>query len=294
MARHVRRMDPASAAAGYSCAAQFFPAPSTGKEAVRVFDFNSAIVRQPGRSVVNGLRAHGGPGPAFDGVAREHATYVQALQRGGISVTVLGALEEFPDSIFVEDPALVFSEAAVLLRPGAPSRLGEADALAPALAARFPKVLRLGAGHADGGDILVTPNCVFIGMSARTDQEGASDLRSLLASIGRESRVVNTPRSTLHLKSDCSLVDEETLLVTQELADCGLFGDFRLLVVPQAERAAANTLRLNDVVLVRNDCPRAADLLRQQGLEVLPLEVSEVSRIDAGLSCMSLRWFERH
>ena len=97
--------------------------------------------------------------------------------------------------------ALVFSDAAVLLRPGAPSRLGEAEALAPLLAARFPKLLRLGHGHADGGDILVTPTCVFIGLSARTDQAGASQLKSLLGSLGRESRVVNTPRSTLHLKS---------------------------------------------------------------------------------------------
>ncbi len=260
---------------------------------VRVFDFNSAIVRRPGGSVVNGLRAHGGPGPSLEGVAAEHAAYVAALEGCGVAVTVLEPLEEFPDSVFVEDPALVFGEAAVLLRPGAPSRLGEADALAPQLAVRFPRLLRLAAGHADGGDILVTPNGVFIGLSARTDQAGASELQSLLGSIGRESRVVNTPRSTLHLKSDCSLVDEETLLVTQELADSGLFRDFRLLVAPQSERAATNALRLNDAILVRKDCPRTADLLRQQGLEVLPLGVSEISRIDAGLSCMSLRWFER-
>ena len=259
---------------------------------MRVFDFNAAIARRPARTVVNGLRAHGGAGPSFHGVAAEHAAYVAALEACGIAVTVLEALEEFPDSIFVEDPALVFSEAAVLLRPGAPSRLGEAQALAPVLEARFPKLLRLHSGHADGGDILVTPECVFIGLSARTDQAGAATLQSLLAAIGRESRVVDTPRSTLHLKSDCSLVDEETLLVTQELADSGLFRGFRLLVAPQAERVATNALRLNDIVLVRDDCPRTADLLRGQGLEVLPLAVSEITRIDAGLSCMSLRWFD--
>jgi dimethylargininase len=261
--------------------------------AVRVFDFNTAIVRQPARSVVNGLRAHGGPGPSFDGVAAEHAAYVEALGRSGLAVSVLEPLEEFPDSIFVEDPALVFGEAALLLRPGAPSRSGEADALAPVLAARFPRLLRLGTGRADGGDILPTPECMFIGLSARTDQPGASALQSLLASIGRESRVVHTPRSTLHLKSDCSLVDEATLLVTRELADSGLFRDFRLLVVPESERAATNALRLNDVVLARSDCPRTVDMLRLQDLEVLALDVSEIARIDAGLSCMSLRWFER-
>src|SRR3954469_23418628 len=101
---------------------------------MRVFDFNSAIVRLPGRSVVNGLRANAGPAPAFEKVAAEHAAYIEALRDAGVRVTVLEALEQCPDAIFVEDPALVFSEAAVLLRPGAPSRLPEAEALVPALA----------------------------------------------------------------------------------------------------------------------------------------------------------------
>jgi dimethylargininase len=88
---------------------------------MRVFDFNAAIVRLPGRSVVDGLRAHEGSPPVFEKLVLEHAAYVDALKRCGLAVTVLDALEPFPDSVFVEDPALVFSEAAVLLRPGAPS-----------------------------------------------------------------------------------------------------------------------------------------------------------------------------
>jgi dimethylargininase len=259
---------------------------------MRVFDFNSAIVRLPGSSVVNGLRTNAGPAPTFEKVWAEHAAYIAALRRAGLQVTVLEALEQFPDSIFVEDPALVFGEAAVLLRPGAPSRLSEAQALAAALAARFPALLRLSGGHADGGDILVTPNLVLIGLSARTDEPGADELRSLLASIGIASRLVNTPSGTLHLKSDCSLIDEETVLATEELAATGVFDGFRILAVPRDERAAANAVRANDVVLVRAGCPRTADLLAHHGLEVVSLSVSEIARLDAGLSCMSLRWFD--
>jgi len=260
---------------------------------MRIFDFNSALVRLPGNSVVNGLRANAGPAPAFDKVLAEHATYVEALRSAGVRVTVLEPLEQFPDSIFVEDPALVFSEAALLLRPGAPSRLPEAEALAPSLAARFPKLLRLGAGHADGGDVLVTPRGALIGLSARTDETGAAALQSLLESIGVASQVVSTPRGTLHLKSDCSLVDEETVLATGELAASGLFDGFRVLVVPRAERAAANAVRVNDVMLVRAGCPRTADALEHHGLKVVQLPVTEIAMIDAGLSCMSLRWFEK-
>ena len=259
---------------------------------MRAGQFNSAIVRLPGRSVVNGLRAHAGPAPVFEEVLAEHAAYVAALRGAGVRVTVLEALEAFPDSIFVEDPALVFSDAAILLRPGAPSRLPEAGALAVTLAARFPALLRVSEGHVDGGDVLVTPKRVYIGLSERTDAGGAAALQTLLESLRIASQVVETPRGTLHLKSDCSLVDDETVLATQELADSGLFDAFNLIAVPRDERAAANAVRVNDVVLVRADCPRTADLLANHGLKLVPLSVTAVSRIDAGLSCMSLRWFE--
>jgi dimethylargininase len=259
---------------------------------MRVFDFNSAIVRRPGRSVVDGLRATPGPGPDFEALLAEHLAYIAALRAAGVNVTELDALEAFPDSVFVEDPALVFSQAALLLRPGAPSRREEARELSATLKARFPRVLSLSEGFADGGDILVTPDRVIIGLSARTDEAGAANLRQMLASIGLASDVVQVPRGTLHLKTDCSLVDEETVLATEVLANSGVLEGFRILVVPGEERAATNALRVNDVVFVRAGSPRTQDLLENHGLNVQPLPVTEIGRIDAGLSCMSLRWFD--
>jgi dimethylargininase len=255
---------------------------------MRVFDFNSAIVRAPGSSVVNGLRAESGPA-----LVAERQTYIAALAAAGVDVTVLEALEPYPDSIFVEDPALVFSEPAILLRPGAPSRMTEAQELSATLETRFPRVLRLSDGFADGGDILVAPGRVLIGLSVRTDRRGAAALGELLASIGLQSEIVPVPRGTLHLKSDCSLVDEETVLATEQLAASGVLSGLRILVVPQDERSAANALRINDVVFVRAGCPRTLELLTSRGLNVKPLPVFEISKIDAGLSCMSLRWFDR-
>jgi dimethylargininase len=109
---------------------------------LRVFDFNSAIVRRPGRSVVNGLRANAGPAPVFESVVAEHQNYVDALAAAGVQVTTMEPLERFPDSVFVEDPALVFTDVALLLRPGAPTRMEEAGELASELIARFPTVLK--------------------------------------------------------------------------------------------------------------------------------------------------------
>jgi dimethylargininase len=259
---------------------------------VSVFEPNSAIVRLPGRSVVNGLRSNTGPAPVFENLLAEHEAYVAALRAASVEVTVLDALEQFPDSLFVEDPALVFSAAAILLRPGAPSREQEAETLSPVLATRFPRLLRLPRGHVDGGDILVTPEAVLIGLSARTDETGARELATLLASIGLHSRIVHTPSGTLHLKSDCALLDEETVLVTGNLARSGIFDGHRTLIVPDDEPGAANALRINDRVLVRAECPRTADRLADEGFRVVALPTAEIARIDAGLSCMSLRWFD--
>ncbi|MDF3020758.1 MAG: NG,NG-dimethylarginine dimethylaminohydrolase (dimethylargininase) protein, partial [Steroidobacteraceae bacterium] len=121
---------------------------------------------------------------------------------------------------------------------------------------------------------------------------GAAELQRLLASIGLAGRVVAVPDGTLHLKTDCSLIDEETLLATESLASSGLLADYRLLVVADEEKAATNALRVNDRVLIRAGCPRTQEMLTRHGVNVVPLPVFEIAKIDAGLSCMSLRWFD--
>src|SRR5262249_9735956 len=127
----------------------------------------------------------------------------------------------------------------------------------------------------------------------RTDRAGAADLSKLLASIGLRSEVVEVPAGTLHLKSGCSLVDEETAIATEELAASGVLKGLRTVALPNEERAATNALRVNDTVVTRAGAPRTRDLLVKQGLNVVPLPVNEIAKIDAGLSCMSLRWFDR-
>lgn len=258
-----------------------------------VYRFNSAIVREPARSVVDGLRADDRGDPDFDGVAAEHAAYIGAMRAAGVEVTILPALEDYPDSIFVEDPALVFSAGAIVLRPGAVSRQGEAALLAPVLNERFARVLNLpGAGFADGGDILSAPDRVMIGLSARTSPDGARALSGCLEELGYASEIVTTPRGVLHFKTDCSLLDEETILSTSRLAASGVFAGLRTRLVPEGEEAAANALRVNDVVMVGAGFPRTIEMLDTAGYRVVPLATTEIGKVDAGLSCMSLRWFD--
>jgi dimethylargininase len=240
--------------------------------------------------VVGGLRTGDRGDPDYSGICAEHDAYVAALRAAGLAVTVLPPLEDFPDSLFVEDPALVFTEGAILLRPGAPSRAGEAQAIAPALRGAFDVVLELPSGCADGGDVLVTPRGVMIGLSARTDRAGAEALAACLAVLGRTATIVETPSEMLHLKSACSLLDDETLLCAPSLARAGMFEGFRQIVTPDGEDAAANALRVNDGVLVGAGFPRTIERLSALGYAVVALETAEIGKLDAGLSCLSLRW----
>lgn len=256
-----------------------------------VYEFTAAIVREPARSVVNGLRADDRGNPTHDGVKAEHTAYIAAMRAAGVEVTVLPALENFPDSIFVEDPALVFPEGAILLRPGAETRVRETAEIAPTLRDMFGTVLDLPSpGFADGGDVLTTPKSVMIGLSARTDRAGAEGLIASLARLGRKGEVVQTPEGVLHFKSDCSLLDSETMLSTKRLARSGVFKDFREVLVPEGEEPAANALRVNDVVMVGADYARTIEMLDKLGYKVVALKTTEIGKIDAGLSCMSLRW----
>ncbi|WP_332801926.1 arginine deiminase family protein [Sphingomonas sp. RT2P30] len=257
---------------------------------MRCFDFTQAIVRAPGRSVVDGLSAQDGPAPDFAAVVREHDGYARALAACGLDVTMLDPLEAHPDALFVEDPALVFPEGAIVLRPGAPSRADEAALLRPALERHFADVQVLDDGHADGGDVMVTPDVVMIGLSARTDAAGAVALSAALARLGRRAMMVVPPAGALHLKTIASLIDEETILTTPEGAASGLFSRFRQIVLAPDEAAAANAVRINDTLLLPAHHPRIADQLAGLGHHLMLLDTTHVARIDAGLSCMSLRW----
>ncbi len=155
----------------------------------------------------------------------------------------------------------------------------------------FETVLDLPQGYADGGDVLTTRESVMIGLSARTDTAGAAALQACLEKLGRKSEVVATPEGVLHFKTDCSLLDDETILSTDRLARSGVFGEFRQMIIPEGEEPAANALRVNDVVLVGSDFPRTIEMLDKAGYGVVPLKTTEIGKIDAGLSCMSLRWF---
>jgi dimethylargininase len=268
-----------------------------GKERKRLlmthpsFEFTHALCRLPARSVTDGLRAsdHGDPDPvAF---AAEHAAYITALRAAGCIVNVLPTDEAFPDSVFIEDPALVLNGTAIVLRPGAASRLGEAAALRPALLENMNDVIDLTTdGYVDGGDILCTDDRVLLGLSSRTNVQGAEDLRPIVEGLGYTLEVLQTPSEILHFKTESSLLDPQTVLATPALAASGAFKGLKVLETAVGEEAAANAVRVNAHVFLSAGYPKTADLLDRAGYSVRILNTSQAALVDGGLSCMSLRY----
>ena len=255
------------------------------------YNFTHALCRTPAPSAIHGIRADNGPDPDFQGLTAEHAAYVAALRDLGLIVTVLEPLDAFPDALFTEDVALTFPEGAILLRPGAPSRAGEVRHIRAPLAAHHARLLEMvGPGYADGGDVLRLAGRVIIGLSDRTDRTGAEELAALLGQLGYRAEIAETPPGVLHFKTGCGLIDAHTILAVPELANCPQFAGLEVVLTPPGEEDAANLLRINDTILVGDRWPATHALLAARGLAIRALPTHQIAHIDAGLSCMSLRW----
>ena len=214
-----------------------------------------------------------------------------AASSAGAAVEVLQSLEKFPDSVFVEDVALCLPEGAVVMRPGAPSRLGEARAMAPHLAKHYDEIHTIEKpGFIEGGDILSTEREILVGQSARTNRDGIDAPRKIVAGWGYTVREVSTPDGVLHFKSDCSLLGEETILATPRLSAFGCFEGYRVIHTAEGEDASANSVRFNDLVLVPAGFPKTAERLAASGYDVRPVGNSEAAKLDGGMSCLSLRF----
>lgn len=259
---------------------------------MRSFTFSHAITRRPSASIIAGLRAVDTGTPDLALMQAHHADYVAALRSTGAEVVELGALEAFPDSVFVEDTALCLPEGAVLMRPGAPTRLGEAAEMAPHLQRLYGSVKQIAGAEAfiEGGDILTTETEILVGRSARTNAAGVAELTALVADWGHRVREVFTPPGVLHFKTDCSLLDGETILSTKRLDASGCFAGYKVIHVAEDEEACANTIRFNNLVIMPAGFPRTRDVLDAAGYSVCEIGNSECAKLDGGMSCLSLRF----
>ncbi|HEX6615288.1 MAG TPA: hypothetical protein VF046_03215 [Gemmatimonadales bacterium] len=255
--------------------------------------FTHALVRPPADTFAAGITSAELGAPDLLLAREQHEAYCRALERLGVSLVRLPPDQEFPDSTFVEDAAIIARGGALLTRPGAPSRLGEVTSVCAALRPWFPEPEGITPpGSLDGGDVCEAGAHCFIGLSERTDAQGAAQLAAWLGrrGIGASTIDIRGMAGLLHLKTGLAWLGGRRLLAAGGLAGHEALRGWEVVPVPAGEEYAANCVRVNDAVLVARGYPATASLLGGLGHEVVPLEMSEFRKMDGGLSCLSLRW----
>ncbi len=222
----------------------------------------------------------------------QHQAYQDCLAELGIRIVSLPPEPKLPDAVFVEDSAVVVDELAIIPIMGAPSRRSETATVAKALSPYRSLKFLASPSTLDGGDVLLADRTVFVGVSRRTNREAISQLNDILGPHQYAVKPVEV-RGCLHLKSACSWIGNNTLLVNRSWIDPGALDGFELVDVADEEPAAANALRIRDVVIIPASFPQTRALLEQRGFQIRTVDLTELQKAEAGVTCCSLIFNDR-
>lgn len=258
-------------------------------------------MRVPGASLVSGLSTATLGLPDYARSLEQHAAYCEALESCGLTLTHLPADEQYPDSTFVEDTAVIVlpltpqndAPRAIITLPGAASRRGEITTIQRTLSQLFSETGSIASpGTVDGGDLCEAGDQYFIGISERTNEHGAAQLAEFLESFGYSCSFVDIRgvSDILHLKSAISYLGDNRLVVAEALASRPEFRGFEKVRLSLAEEYAANCVAVNNSVLIAAGFSHFDETLQSLGYKTLPLQMSEFQKLNGGLSCLSLRW----
>jgi len=255
--------------------------------------FQNVIVKKPCKSIEFGITSAPELGkPVFELALKQHEKYIEALEQCGVAVTTLEADEEFPDSCFVEDTAVITRKCAIVSNPGASSRNKEVEQIIPTLRSFFPddrmEYIKP-PGTLEGGDVMMVGDHFYVGRSARTNAEGIRQFIAILERYGLSGSEVLLEK-VLHLKTGVNYIENNKVLVNGEFIGKRDFSGFEKIVIPDSESYAANCIWVNGKVIVPAGYPVTENLISNEGYETLVVDTSEFRKIDGGLSCLSLRF----
>ncbi len=255
--------------------------------------FKHAIVRRPSRSMLSGITTSSYLGkPDFDNALRQHDEYIKTLEKTGVTVEVLEAVEEYPDSCFVEDVAVLTPKGAVITNPGAPTRKGEVELIISTIKQYYDDkdIYRItNPGTVEGGDVMMVGERFYIGKSKRTNEEGIKQFTKILEGMGYS--VVAVPvNKILHLKTGVDYIGNNNMLVSGEFIGMDIFESYENHIIDDNEAYAVNSLLMNDKIIVPYGFPSTLEMIQKLGYETLVCDSSEFRKIDGGLSCLSLRF----
>ena len=255
--------------------------------------FQNVIVRRPCRAMVEGITSNPQLGkPDYEKALHQHDTYIEALKQCGVNVTVLPADERYPDSCFVEDPAVITRKCAIITNPGAESRNGEKDEIIGAVREFFPEdkiEYILAPGTLEGGDVMMVGDHFYVGRSARTNEEGIRQFIAILNKHGLTGSEVPLTE-VLHLKTGVNYLENGNMPVSGEFVEKEDFAKYNRIQIPEEEAYAANCIWVNGTVIVPMGFPAVEAAVRQAGYPVILVDTSEYRKLDGGLSCLSLRF----
>ena len=252
--------------------------------------FKNALVRIPCPDITKGLTSVNLGKPDYHKALEQHLKYIDTLKSCGLTVRILDADTRYPDSVFIEDIALCTSKAAVITNPGAPSRKGELEGIRQILEESFENIEEIiQPGTLEAGDVMMVNDHYYIGISNRTNIEGAKQLTNILRKYSMTGSMISLEKM-LHLKSGASYLENNTILVCGEFKNKDEFAGFNKIHVGDVESYAANSLWINGKVLVPDGFPKTKKKIEEAGYETIVLDVSEFRKVDGGLSCLSLRF----
>ena len=255
--------------------------------------FKNVIVRRPSKSMVEGITSAPELGkPDYDLAIKQHDDYIKALESCGVKVTVLEAMEEFPDSCFVEDTAVLTKNCAIISNPGAPTRQKESGYMVDTIKKFYSdeKIEYITApGTMEGGDVMMVGNHFYIGLSARTNEEGCRQFIAALEKHGHTGSIVPLEK-VLHLKTGLAYLENNNLLVAGEFVEKEEFAKFNKIEISEDESYSANCIWVNGKVLVPAGYEKTKAAIEKAGYEVVLVDTSEYRKLDGGLSCLSLRF----
>ncbi|MCH2450933.1 MAG: arginine deiminase family protein [Gracilimonas sp.] len=252
--------------------------------------FKNAIVRKPCPNMVNGITEANLGKPDYHKALLQHARYVNVLRQLGLKINVLDADNRFPDSVFVEDVAVCTPDCAVITNPGAPSRNQETNLIKDIIHKHYEQIYQIKPpGTLEGGDVMTVGSEYFIGLSYRTNEDGAQQLIDILERYNLSAHMVDL-NEVLHLKTGVSYLENNNLLVCGEFKEKSIFDSFNKIEVPDDETYAASCLWINGTVLVPAGFAKTKKKVEDAGYAIIELEMTEFEKLDGGMSCLSLRF----
>lgn len=252
--------------------------------------FSNIIARTPCRNLIAGITTASLGMPDYDLALEQHNNYLNAMSQCGVKVTLLDANEDYPDSCFVEDVALMTPYCAIITNPGAQSRKGEIEHI-KAVVSQFRNNIEAieAPGTVEAGDIMMVGKHFYIGLSDRTNEQGAAQMISHLEKYGMTGSTVKLTEC-LHLKTGITYIENNVMLACGEFINKPEFAEYDIIAIDTDEAYAANCIWVNDTVIVPQGYPKALAAIQAKGFKTLTVDVSEFRKIDGGLSCLSLRF----